>query len=638
MHTDTQAVLNERPFHDTSETSSNSKIDQNVDSNAQIEKTIPPSAHAHFGGAQVVGNYDDGADLPDADKVGTNDKIEITEEDCYDELGYSFPSSKKWTILTIIFLVQVSMNFNTSLYSNAVPGISEEFGVSQQAARCGAMIFLVLYAFGCELWAPWSEELGRWPILQASMFLVNVWQLPVALAPNFATIMVGRALGGLSTAGGSVTLGMIADMWEADNQQYAVAFVVFSSVGGSVLGPVVGGFTEEFLDWRWSIWIQLIFGGAVQIAHAVLVPETRSTIMMDRIAKRRRRENPSTNIWGPNELVPFRDRFSAKEIGLTWIRPFQMFVTEPIVLTLSLLSGFADALIFMFIQSFALVYKQWGFGTVEIGLSFIPLIIGYFLACFSFFPVIKRNIALRKANPHDETAQFESRLWWLLYTAPCLPIGLIGFAWTSTGPPIHWIGSMIFAAIVGIANYSIYMATIDYMICAYGPYSASAAGGNGWSRDFLAGVLTIPATPFFQNIGDNPLANASTILFAISAILVAAVYVIYWKGPVLRAKSPFAQQLSKAREETGASVQPEGRRLSRMPTNIRTSSFARSQQDVSVRRTMGSRQNSYAASKHSKTPNRTPAASRRNSLSTPYRTPAASRKNSLNGADEQVKM
>ncbi len=63
---------------------------------------------------------------------------------------------------------------------------------------------------------------------------------------------------------------------------------------------------------------------------------------------------------------------------------------------------------------------------------------------------------------------------------------------------------MIFAGIVGIANYSIYMATIDYMVCAYGPYSASATGGNGWSRDFLAGVLTIPATPFF-NSGFFPL-------------------------------------------------------------------------------------------------------------------------------------
>jgi len=240
-----------------------------------------------------------------------------------------------------------------------------------------------------------------------------------------------------------------------------------------------------------------------------------------------------------------------------------MFLTEPIVLVLSLLSGFSDALIFMFIQSFALVYAQWNFATFAVGLSFISIGIGYFLSWISFIPAIKRNMKERKEKPHDERAQYESRLWWLLFTAPCLPIGLIGFAWTSTGPPLPWIASMLFAAVVGIANYAIYMATIDYMICAYGPYSASATGGNGWARDFLAGVLTLPATPFFQNIpsssNPNHLAYASTILFCISSVLVAAVYVIYWKGPVLRKRSPFAQRLSAAREEAG------GRRISSLP-------------------------------------------------------------------------
>lgn len=434
-------------------------------------------------------------------------KIELTEEEVYEQLGFKFSSLKKWTILSVIFIVQVSMNFNTSLYSNALGGISDKFNVSDQAARCGAMIFLVFYAFGCELWAPWSEELGRKPILQASLFLVNIWQLPVALAPNFATILVGRALGGLSSAGGSVTLGMIADMWEPDVQQYAVAFVVFSSVGGSVLGPVVGGFVEAKLAWQWCIWIQLIFGVAVQIMHFVLVPETRTTIMIDKIAKQRRKESKKNgkeeNIWGPNEITPFRERFELKETLLTFARPFKMFATEPIVLVLSLLSGFSDALIFMFIQSFSLVYAQWGFTTIEMGLSFLPILIGYFVAYATFIPAIKRNIAQRKAKPDDERAQFESRLYWLLWLAPCLPIGLIGFAWTSTrmigGSSIHWIGSSVFAGIVGIANYAIYMATIDYMVCAYGPYSASATGGNGWSRDFLAGVLTLPATPFFTS-------------------------------------------------------------------------------------------------------------------------------------------
>lgn len=196
---------------------------------------------------------------------GTYDQIEIasnpqllTEADCYSELGYSFPSLKKWTIIMVIFLVQTSMNFNTSLYSNAVSGISEEFNVSKQAARCGAMIFLILYAFGCKLWAPWSEELGRKPILQLSLFLVNIWQIPVGIAPNFATIMVGRALGGICTAGGSVTLGMIADLWEADDQQYTVACVVFSSVSGSVRGGISGFNLYSVASFNWHIlsWYQ----------------------------------------------------------------------------------------------------------------------------------------------------------------------------------------------------------------------------------------------------------------------------------------------------------------------------------------------------------------------------------------------
>lgn len=279
---------------------------------------------------------------------------------------------------------------------------------------------------------------------------------------------------------------------------------------------------------------------------------------MNRIAKKRR-EATGANIWGPDELVPFRDRFSVKEVLITWIRPFKMFLTEPIVLVLSLLSGFSDALIFMFIQSFGLVYEVWNFKTYQIGLAFIPIGIGYFLAWLLFIPAIKRNIAERKAKPNDERAQYESRLWFLLYTVPCLPIGLIGFAWTVGNPNIHWIGSMIFAAIIGIANYAIYMATIDYMICAYGPYSASATGGNGWSRDFLAGVLTLPAVPFFTNVGAETGKNlqyANTILFCISFILVVAVYIIYWKGPELRKRSPFAQRLADARQE----VQQTGRR------------------------------------------------------------------------------
>ena len=392
-------------------------------------------------------------------KIHPDGRRELREHECYDKLGFSFPTSKKWRILSVIFLVQMSMNFNTSVYPNAVIPLSKHFLISEQAARVGQMIFLVAYAFGCELWAPWSEEFGRWPIMQLSLAFVNLWQLPCALAPNFGSIVVGRFLGGISSAGGSVTLGMTADMWEADKQGYAVAFVVLSSVGGTSIGPFIGGFIQAYLPWYWNFWIQLIFGGAVQIAHFFLVQETRATVLVDREAKRRRNSGEDTNIWGPNEMKT--PRLDWKHVLEIWRRPFEMFLREPIVLCLSLLSGFSDALIFTFLESFTPVYKQWNFSVVQTGLAFLPINIGYLLAYLIFLPDLWRQRKIR-VQKGDAARQAERRLLLLLFIAPLETIGLFGFAWTTLGPPIPWIAPMIFSMLIAIANYGIYCRCVPF--------------------------------------------------------------------------------------------------------------------------------------------------------------------------------
>ena len=76
----------------------------------------------------------------------------------------------------------------------------------------------------CELWAPWSEESGRWNVLQMSLGFVNLFQIPQLIAITLARpsngsaqwvgdlIIFSRFMGGLSSAGGSVTLGVVADL------------------------------------------------------------------------------------------------------------------------------------------------------------------------------------------------------------------------------------------------------------------------------------------------------------------------------------------------------------------------------------------------------------------------------------------
>lgn len=240
-----------------------------------------------------------------------------------------------------------------------------------------------------------------------------------------------------------------------------------------------------------NFWIQLIFGAVVQAIH-FFMPESRSTILLDKRAKQLRKSGEDTNVYGPDEVK--NPRISGHEVLITWIRPFEMFVKEPIVLSLSLLSGFSDALIFTFQEGFNPVYKQWGFGPNGVALAFIPILIGYFIAYFSYFPWIIRDRRILREKGSDAFPP-EHRLYWLLYLAPLETIGLFGFAWTSLGPPqVHWIAPMIFSSCIAIANYAIYMSTIDYMVASYGPYSASASGGNGFARDFLAGIAALYAT------------------------------------------------------------------------------------------------------------------------------------------------
>jgi hypothetical protein len=66
---------------------------------AEGENIVPhTSHHPKFGDNQVFTppDNDNSEDLPNAKKVGTYDKIELIEDMCYDELGYAFPSWKKW--------------------------------------------------------------------------------------------------------------------------------------------------------------------------------------------------------------------------------------------------------------------------------------------------------------------------------------------------------------------------------------------------------------------------------------------------------------------------------------------------------------------------------------------------------------
>jgi len=476
--------------------------------------------------------------MPSQEQQPLLDKKELKEEDAKDSLAFSWSPSQKWTILSCIFVVQLSMNYNASVYGFAVKDIAAEFSVSETKARLGQALFLIAYGFGCELFAPWSESsLGRVLVMQISMTLVNAFTTMGIFAPNFATLIASRTLAGLSSAGGSVTLGMVADFEKPATHQYAVSFIVLASTLGSVVGGIAGPLLADHSGWRWNMGSQLIFGLIAQILHLLLVPETYPDVLMDREA-RRRRNSGQEKVYGPNEVG---DGYSTKGVLKIIGRPYAMLATEPVVFFLSLLSGFSDALSFIFIESFPLVYKQFNLSEAALAYTFVPLALGYVIAFFAYFPSIKTQQKIRATEP-DKLSP-ESRLKWLLYLVPLEPIGLAIFAWTSAP---FLVGNRVLipmasTILIAMANYTVYMTTVDYMIAAYGNHAASATGGNGWMRDVLSGLCALGATEFYTSIGDKYQYQwASTILAGLSLLVAIPAYIFYKYGHIYRERSAYA--------------------------------------------------------------------------------------------------
>lgn len=65
----------------------------------------------------------------------------------------------------------------------------------------------------------------------------------------------------------------------------------------------------------------------------------------------------------------------------------------------------------------------------------------------------------------------------------------------------------------------------------------------------MAGIAAMYSTPLYKNIPGRPVQYASTILACLAFLVTIPIYVVYWKGPEIRAKSKFAQSLDKTFEE-----------------------------------------------------------------------------------------
>ncbi|MDJ0921450.1 MAG: TCR/Tet family MFS transporter [Henriciella sp.] len=133
--------------------------------------------------------------------------------------------------------------------------------------------FAIANFFAMPILGGLSDRYGRRPVLLASIGMLGIDMLIMALAPTLAFLFFGRALGGLFSATYSVANAYIADVTEPEDRGRAFGMMGAAFGIGFILGPVAGGLLGE-IDTRLPFFAAAGIAGLNFLYGLFVLPES----------------------------------------------------------------------------------------------------------------------------------------------------------------------------------------------------------------------------------------------------------------------------------------------------------------------------------------------------------------------------
>ena len=456
-------------------------------------------------------------------------------DDAANPQNWSF--GKKGLVLGLILIYTMGVYMGSAIYSPSIPGVMARFGVDIGAASLGLSMYVLAYGIGPLLFSPLSEipVIGRNPPYIVSYAIFVILLVPTALVDNFAGLIVLRFLQGFfgspCLATGGATL---QDMYSLIKLPYVLSLWAFAATCGPALGPIISGFSVAAENWRWSLWEMLWMNAPIFIALFFLLPETSSATILLRRAQRLRLLTGDDRLKSQSEIDQANLTPRAIAIEALW-RPFELMLLDPSIAFTAVYTAIVYAIFYSFFEAFPLVYSEmYHFNLGELGLTFLSVTVGVVLSIAWYWWYIYYRVE-PEIRLHGLGSP-ERRLIPALFVTFLVPIGLFIFGWTSN-PDIHWIVSCIGIVITTVGIFLIIQCIFLYLPLVYPQYAASLFAGNDFLRSALATGAIHFSYPLFHNLGVD---RGVSLLAGLAAGCSVGVYVLFFFGAKLRAKSRFA--------------------------------------------------------------------------------------------------
>lgn len=171
------------------------------------------------------------------------------------------PAANRWKALVFIALAQLMVVLDATIVNIALPSAQQDLGISdgnrQWVITAYALAFGGLLLFGGRVADLWGRKF-------AFVLGLGGFALASALggaATNGAMMFGSRALQGVFGALlAPAALSLLAVMF-TDAKERAKAFGIYGAIagGGGAVGLILGGVLTEYLDWRWTFFVNIPF-------------------------------------------------------------------------------------------------------------------------------------------------------------------------------------------------------------------------------------------------------------------------------------------------------------------------------------------------------------------------------------------
>ena len=167
----------------------------------------------------------------------------------------------KWLITITVMLPTIMEIIDTSVANVALPYMQGSLNAGTEEITWVLTSYLVSNAVVLPMTGWIASIFGRKRFLLTCILLFTIASLLCGLAPNLGTLIAFRVIQG--AAGGAlipISQAILMETFPPHQRGMAMAIFGVGAMFGPIIGPALGGYITDHMNWRWIFYINLPVG------------------------------------------------------------------------------------------------------------------------------------------------------------------------------------------------------------------------------------------------------------------------------------------------------------------------------------------------------------------------------------------